>query len=107
MMVRRELFELVGGFDEKFPVEFNDVDFCLRLSDRGFRHVVVPEAVLVHRESQSRNATESTTAVPALELMKVRWPMSRLSTALPWWPENCSLKWPDGRPLDFDHHCEE
>jgi hypothetical protein len=107
MMVRRELFELVGGFDEKFPVEFNDVDFCLRLSDKGFRHVVVPEAVLLHRESESRNATESTTAVPALEMMKVRWPMSRLTTALPWWPENCSLKWPDGRPRDFDHYCEE
>jgi hypothetical protein len=107
MMVRRELFELVGGFDEKFPVEFNDVDFCLRLSDKGFRHVVVPEAVLLHRESQSRNATESTTAVPALEMMKVRWPMSRLTTALPWWPENCSLKWPDGRPRDFDHYSEE
>ena len=107
MMVRRELFELVGGFDEKFPVEFNDVDFCLRLSDKGFRHVVVPEAVLLHRESESRNATESTTAVPALEMMKVRWPMSRLTTALPWWPENCSLKWPDGRPRDFDHYSEE
>ena len=103
MMVRRELFELVAGFDEKLPVEFNDVDFCLRLAEQGFRHLVVPEAVLLHRESQSRNATGSTTAAAALELMKGRWPL-RLTNSRPWWPEACSLKWPDGRPLEFDDH---
>jgi GT2 family glycosyltransferase len=103
MMVKRELFELVAGFDEKLPVEFNDVDFCLRLAERGFRHLVVPEAVLVHRESQSRNATGSTTAAAALALMKERWPL-RLANSRPWWPEACSLKWPDGRPLEFDDY---
>ena len=44
LMVRRDLFVQAGGFDEAFPVEFNDIDFCLRLGQLGSRHVVTPEA---------------------------------------------------------------
>jgi GT2 family glycosyltransferase len=54
MMVRRAVFEQMGGFDEELPVAFNDVDFCLRLGARGLRVVVTPHALLCHRESASR-----------------------------------------------------
>lgn len=55
MVVRRERFEAVGGFDaERFAVSFNDVDLCLRLGERGWRSLYDPRATLVHHESVSR-----------------------------------------------------
>jgi GT2 family glycosyltransferase len=51
---RREYLE-VGGMDEvRFPVNFNDVDYCLKLRARGKRIVVTPHAKLVHLKSASR-----------------------------------------------------
>lgn len=54
LLVRRELFEAVGGLDERLPVEFNDVDFCLRLHQRGYLNVWTPFAEMYHHESASR-----------------------------------------------------
>jgi GT2 family glycosyltransferase len=101
MMVKRSLFEKVGGFDEAFPVEFNDVDFCLRLAQLGYRHVVVPEAVLLHHESQSRDARASTTAADALTRLQVLW-NARLKHPSPWWPPACAPNFPDGRPIGLE-----
>jgi GT2 family glycosyltransferase len=53
MLVRREAFDDVGGFDEAFAVAYNDVDFCLRLRERGWRIVFTPDAMLTHVESAS------------------------------------------------------
>ena len=55
LLVRRELFVALGGFDEeRFAVAFNDVDFCYRLVDAGFRVVYCPNAELFHHEGGSR-----------------------------------------------------
>ncbi len=54
MMVRREAWEAVRGFDEGLPAAFNDVDFCLRLWKAGWRVVVTPLAELQHDEGSSR-----------------------------------------------------
>jgi GT2 family glycosyltransferase len=54
MMVRRDAFEAAGGFDETLPVAWNDVDFCLRLRDAGYRAVFLPHVRLTHHESASR-----------------------------------------------------
>jgi GT2 family glycosyltransferase len=55
MMTRRALFEELGGLDEKnLPVAYNDVDYCLRLRERGLRIVYTPFAKLTHHESLSR-----------------------------------------------------
>lgn len=54
MLVRREVFEEMGGFDERFAVGFNDVDFCIRLGKAGYRVLFTPHAELVHFESVSR-----------------------------------------------------
>ena len=42
------------GFDEQLAVAFNDVDFCLKLSVLGYRHVVLPQVLFYHHESRSR-----------------------------------------------------
>ncbi len=54
LMVRKSLYIELGGLDEGLPVAFNDVDFCLRLGERGFRTIWTPYAELCHHESFSR-----------------------------------------------------
>ena len=55
LAVSREKYQAVGGFDaESFPVDFNDVDFCLRLGAAGWKSVWTPDATLAHLESVSR-----------------------------------------------------
>lgn len=54
LLVRRDLFLKVGGLNARFPVAFNDLDFCLRLRQQGFRNVWTPYAELIHHESASR-----------------------------------------------------
>ncbi len=63
LVVRKALFEAVGGFDAiNFAVNYNDVDFCLRLIKAGYRNLFCPDAVLIHHESKSRGApTEADT----------------------------------------------
>lgn len=53
MLVRREVFCRVGGFDEAYPTAYNDVDFCLRVNELGLSVVESADAELYHYESLS------------------------------------------------------
>ncbi len=53
MATRTSLFREVGGYDESLSLDFNDVDFCLRLGERGHRCVWTPYATLFHFEDSS------------------------------------------------------
>jgi tetratricopeptide (TPR) repeat protein len=53
MLVRKEVFEAVRGFDEGYRNGFEDVDLCLKIRDRGGRVVYQPKSVLYHLESQT------------------------------------------------------
>ena len=59
LLVRRETYLKVLGFDETFAVAFNDVDFCLRLRERGLRNVWTPFATVIHHESKSRGREDT------------------------------------------------
>lgn len=59
MVITREKFEKVGGFDESLPVCYNDVDFCLRLRVEGYFNVWTPFASLFHHESASRGPDDT------------------------------------------------
>lgn len=55
LVVRKTVFEELGGFDEEnLGVTFNDIDFCLRVTECGYRVVWTPYANLIHHESASR-----------------------------------------------------
>ena len=54
VMVRREVFEAVGGYDERFRVSGSDVELALRIVQRGLRCVYTPHTRLVHHESATR-----------------------------------------------------
>ncbi len=72
MVFRREVFEEVGGFDERLAVNFNDVDFCLKVYERGYRVVWTPRAKLIHLESASRGQ-DPDTARREIEILRRRW----------------------------------
>ena len=55
-MVKHSLWNELGGLDETFEVSLNDVDFCLRLREKGFLNVFTPFAELYHYESASRGS---------------------------------------------------
>ena len=77
--MRREVYQRVGGYDEiSFPVEFGDVDFCLRVRRAGLRVIALPLENVIHFESATRG-TETPPAViemrtAAKAVMVKRWP---------------------------------
>ena len=78
LVMRRRLFLEVGGFDaERFAVNYNDVDLCLRLGARGLRTIYCADAELIHHESRSRGAPSSPEALSQWqrerEAMEQRW----------------------------------
>jgi glycosyltransferase involved in cell wall biosynthesis len=55
MLLRKSLFKELGGLDEKnLPIQFNDVDLCLRMREQGYYIIYTPYAQLYHHESVSR-----------------------------------------------------
>ncbi len=77
MAIKRDRFEAVCGFDESLAVAFNDVDFCLRLSRKGYRNVWTPNAELYHYESFTRGSdttpSRSQRYDQECEAMRARW----------------------------------
>lgn len=70
MMTPRAVFDEVGGFCEDFPLNYNDVDYCLKVTERGYRVVFTPFAELRHFESLSRDGH---VAEEELALLRRRW----------------------------------
>jgi len=53
MMVKASVFEKAGLFGKDFFMYYEDVDLCLRVKEKGFRVVYMPQAVIIHKESSS------------------------------------------------------
>ena len=78
LVVRRSVFDEVGGFDaENLPVAFNDVDLCLKIGEAGYRNVWTPHARLYHHESISRGSDQVGDRLAAfnreVEFMLQKW----------------------------------
>jgi GT2 family glycosyltransferase len=83
LMTRREVFEEVGGFDERnLAIAFNDVDFCLRLREKGLLVVWTPYAELYHHESLSRGSEDAPHKVSRFQ-REIRYMHQRWSHVLP------------------------
>jgi GT2 family glycosyltransferase len=78
LILRRTVYDEVGGLDEEhLQVAFNDVDFCLRIREKGYRIVYQPYAELYHHESASRGSETTPEKFNRFERevswMKQRW----------------------------------
>ncbi|MGD9848330.1 MAG: glycosyltransferase [Desulfuromonas sp.] len=58
MLIDAKKFHQVGGFNEEFPVAYNDIDLCFRLHEAGFYNLVCPSVELIHHESISRGSDQ-------------------------------------------------
>jgi GT2 family glycosyltransferase len=77
LLVRRSVFEEINGFDEQLAVAYNDIDFCLRVRDAGYRHVWTPYAEMNHHESASRGMEDTsekqTRYAGEVSIIQSRW----------------------------------
>ena len=77
MMCRKDVFSEVGGFDECFSHNYNDVDFCLKLHSAGYWNVYLPYVQLIHHESKTRGSEESSDDIERFSnefnLLRKRW----------------------------------
>jgi GT2 family glycosyltransferase len=72
VLVRRALFEELGGFDAAYLNSYEDMDLCMRLAERGWEVCYCPESVLYHLESATRDA-RSPQEVSNAQLFSNRW----------------------------------
>lgn len=74
-LIRRTIFEEIGGFDESFRNGFEDVDLCLKVGNNGHKIVYQPRSVLYHLEGQTpgRKAHDEQNALRYLDRWGGRW----------------------------------
>jgi len=94
LMTKSRVFKEVGGFDENFSHAFNDVDFCMKLRQKGYLIVYTPYAELYHHESLSRGY-EDTPEKQArfgkeIELFQAKW-KDILANGDPYYNPNLTL----------------
>ncbi len=98
MMVRREVFDKVGGFSEELAVAFNDIDLCMRITEAGYRIVYEPQAEFMHYESKSRGYEDTPDKqarfTNEVRLFSGRWG-ERIAAGDPYYNPNLTLKRPD------------
>ena len=78
LLVRRDVFEEVNGLEEeRLTVAFNDVDFCLKIQEKGYRNLWTPYAELYHHESATRGYEDTPEKMQRFrqeqEYMRGRW----------------------------------
>ena len=97
-MVKKKLYDEVGGLDEGFRVALNDVDFCLRLREKGLLNIFTPFAEAFHFESKSRGIEDSKAKqeryIQESERFRERW-KKELEQGDPYYNVNFSLDYSD------------
>ncbi len=94
LMVKKEIYDKLGGLDESFAVSLNDVDFCLRVREAGYLNVFTPFAELYHFESISRGLDDKGAAAQRYneesEHFRKKW-RKMLDVGDPYYNPNFSL----------------
>ncbi len=94
LLVKKSLYQEVGGLEEEFAVSLNDVDFCLKLRKLGYLNVFTPFAELFHYESVSRGSDDNGERAERYnresELFRQKW-KAELEAGDPYYNPNFSL----------------
>ena len=100
-MIRKNVWEEVGGIDESFAVNLNDIDLCMRIRKAGYRVIWTPFAELYHYESKSRGGNETPEKIAQFhyerELFTNRW-RDEIERGDPYYNPNLTLKKSDFSP---------
>lgn len=77
LLVERKKFQEVQGFEEELAVDFNDVDFCMKLRKCGYENIFTPYAQMYHYESKSRGLNQTKEKMERVEreysYFKIKW----------------------------------
>jgi GT2 family glycosyltransferase len=77
LLIKRDIYNEVGGLDESFQVAYNDVDFCLRVQALGYQNIYTPFARLIHHESKTRGEDNDPVKIKRFDrekvLLSTRW----------------------------------
>ena len=93
-MIRKDVFIELGGLDERFDVEYNDSDFCLRASAAGLRVVYTPHAELIHKDASTRSSLSMVKMTRNIELFHDKW-RDIIEGGDPYYNPNLTLEAPD------------
>ncbi|MDR6468651.1 GT2 family glycosyltransferase [Paraburkholderia graminis] len=85
LVIRKSIYHEVGGLNEELAVAFNDVDFCLRVGEAGYRNVWTPHAELYHHESATRGSDMDPDKRDRF-VSEVRWMQNRWASKLEYDP---------------------
>jgi GT2 family glycosyltransferase len=99
MMMRRAVFDEMGGFDTRFGIGFNDTDLCLRIADAGYKILYDGYTILYHYESATRSKTKQVFHPSDTERMTRRWDQL-LHDGDPFYNPNLSLRTQDHVPRE-------
>lgn len=98
MMMKRSVFEEVGGLTEELAVAFNDIDFCMKVRQKGYLIVYNPYAELYHYESKSRGLEDTPEKLERfrneIRIFETRWP-EIMKNGDPYYNPNLSLETQD------------
>ena len=104
MMMRRDVFDQVQGFDESFGIGFNDTDLCLRIGAAGYKILYDGYTILYHYESATRSQTKQVFHPADTKRMTRRWGHV-LADGDPFYNPNLSLRTQDHVPRE-DPDCQ-
>ena len=103
LMVKRSVFDEVGGLEEELKVAFNDVDFCLKVREKGYMIVYNPDVELYHYESKSRGMEDTPEKIARfgseIDYMRKKW-NDVLEHGDPFYNKNFSLVPNKGHQID-------
>jgi len=104
LLMRREVFAEIGGYDEMLAVGFGDVDLCLRTRQAGYRVIQCSHAVLVHHESYTRGKTHGGDPHPKDSALFMRRWQKFIAQGDPYFNPNLSIhdtRWDTLKPMPF------
>ncbi|MMZ50432.1 Chondroitin synthase [compost metagenome] len=93
LMVKKSVFEEVDGLDENLTVAYNDVDFCIKIREKGYLNLWLPYVQMIHHESKTRGSDQSEEKLNRLnaeaDYLRTKW--GDLLINDPYYSQNLSL----------------
>ncbi|MES2499598.1 MAG: glycosyltransferase family 2 protein [Pseudomonadota bacterium] len=105
-LVRSDIFQKIGGFDDSIAVGFGDVDLCLKIIDAGYRILFCPHASLIHHESYTRGKSHEDPHPEDSAFFTKKW-RKFLDQGDPYYNANLathSTKWDIKLPMKFNQN---
>ncbi len=101
LLIKRDVFARIAGFDENIAVGFGDVDLCLRAGEQGYSVLFCPYAQLIHHESYTRGTSTTDTHPEDTALFQTKW-QKMLGSGDPYFNPSLSLTsttWQNANPI--------